>query len=183
MKKVTIMALAAAAIMSSCKNKEQETQSAEGTERSFGELQIRTAVRGEAEGMGYGISPTDSLLSFTNVILSDVWNGKLQAYALPDSTEPAKPVSIQEIIRANTTVDTIFVFDPKTEEEERGIATNSFKAEDISGIKLKEKWLYNAEAKTFQTVVSEIYFMRRLIASDGTVMGEKGVFLVKLNQK
>ena len=112
-----------------------------------------------------------------NTITESVLDGKQRAYNyISDSV-----YTLDEIKSMITRSDTIYVEDPKTGKFKETVTMVSLKAEDISVIRVREKWNFDKEKFKLEKQATAMALFVNSYADDGSVRGYSPLFYVKLN--
>lgn len=119
----------------------------------------------------------DDFSDYSNLIyevFEEVYSGKLQAYNFMDGT----PLSIDEIKKATNRVDTMWVENPQTKQQEMKIVVSMFD-KSITSAKVKETWHFNKETLQLEKKVLGIAPRMEVVNSEtGEIKGYTPLFWV-----
>ena len=84
---------------------------------------------------------------FIDILLGYIETGETRVYNALDDSFDEEPITPDELFQSlGGASDTIWVYDPVTDQDVQQIITNEFNPEDIKKFRLKEDWIFDEEA-------------------------------------
>ncbi len=113
---------------------------------------------------------------FTSVVEA-VLSGKQKAYNYVSNEE----YTIDQLKKMMSGVDTVYKENPSTGEMTPEARKWEVGPDQITFLKVREKWLFDAEAFKLTTVPVQMIICKNVYGADSTLKGQTALFYVKLN--